>query len=80
MVLLDDILLQIYIKGKYYQPACAHYGKCSKEHHDNGLCMKQVMCDNCDKHIRVSIGYGKYDICLDCMSKFDKDKHTDTNT
>ena len=48
---MDSVLLNVYHKGKYYNPAWSHYG-----HHTN------VICDRCkNSQLKVCIGWEKYD-------------------
>ena len=58
----EKIHYQVYKFGKYYNPASLHY---------KGPI--EVGCDRCDKHdIVACIGWGEYDICLECIAEMCK--------
>ena len=49
--------------GKYYNPASMHYDG-----------PEEVGCDRCQKEdIAVCLGWGEYDLCLDCAAEINKD-------
>jgi hypothetical protein len=59
---MDSVLLNIYSKGKYYNPAWSHYGR-----HTN------VVCDRCkSSQLKVCIGWEKYDLCMKCVDQLSK--------
>ena len=55
----DEILTNIYIKGKYYNPAWKHYGN-----------ETNVVCDRCKTtQLDISVGWEDYDLCILCINQ-----------
>jgi|AntRauTorckE6833_2_1112554.scaffolds.fasta_scaffold178028_2 hypothetical protein len=59
---MDDLYIDIYKLGTYYNPSQNHYGK-----------DVEVSCDRCLKRDLVAcIGWGDHDLCLTCASFVDE--------
>ena len=57
---MDTVIKNVYKYGKYYNPAWTHYRR------DDA----NVSCDRCHRtQLKVSIGWDKYDLCMDCVDK-----------
>ena len=58
----EKIYYQVYKFGKYYNPANLHYDGPG-----------EIGCDRCQKEgIAVCIGWGDYDLCLDCTAEINR--------
>ena len=55
---MDKTFVDIFLLGKYYNPASTHY---NDEH--------EVICDRCNKNnLDISFGYLDKDICVNCAN------------
>lgn len=58
----EKIFYKVYKHGFYYNPANRHYGGPG-----------EVGCDRCLKEdIAVCIGWGDFDLCLDCCAEINE--------
>lgn len=60
---MDSKLLEVYKKGKYYNPAKSHHS--SNYDSDEEI---NVICDRCQmNNLTISIGYKDLDLCMRCV-------------